>query len=137
MQPLRVAARAVALLVMVFASIGGCQTHRESMSKPARIIYDSLLASYETRFDSATANLAYDRIGCLYVRACSSIGVVMADRLSDQAQQVASAKRSSTELAAAERGMQMLHPFWTPEVCRGIDSLWYEGVATRSKTRPQ
>ena len=134
--PLRGEARAAVLLVMTIASIGACQTRRDSMSEPARIIYDSLLASYQTRFDSATANLAYDRIGCLYARARSSIGVVMADRLLDQAEQVARAKRSSTELAAAERGMQMVHPFWTPEVCRGIDSLWYVGVATRRKARP-
>lgn len=121
---------------MVFASIGGCQTRRESMSKPARIFYDSLLASFETRFDSATANLAYDRNGCLYVRARASIGGDTADRLFRQAEQEARARRSSTEIAAAERGMQMAHPFWTPEVCRRIDSLWYVGVAIRSKARP-
>jgi len=136
LQPPRVAARAVVLLVMVFASIGGCQTRREPTSEPARILYDSLLVSYEARFDSATANLAYDRIGCLYVRARSSVGVDTAKRMLREAEQEIRARRSSTELAAAERGMQMTHPFWTPEVCRRIDSLWYVGFATRHKTRP-
>lgn len=136
MQPPRVAARAAVLFVVMCASIGGCQTRREAMSQPARIFYDSLVASFETRFDSATANLAYDRNGCLYVRAKPSLGSEMALRLFSQAEREARAKRSSTELAAAERGMEMDHAFWTPEVCRRIDSLWYAGVVTRRKARP-
>jgi len=134
--PIRGEARAVVLLVIAIASIGGCQTRREAMSQPARIFYDSLVASFETRFDSATANLAYDRNGCLYVRASASLGSEMADRLFSQAEREARSRRSNTERAAAERGMEMDHAFWTPEVCRRIDSLWYAGPATRRKARP-
>jgi len=136
MQSSRVAARAIVLLVIVCASIGGCQTRREAMSPPARIYYDSLATSFEARFDSATANLGYDRNGCLYVRAKASLRGDTADRLFRQAEREARARRSSTELASAERGMEMDHAFWTPEVCRRIDSLWYAGPGKRSEVRP-
>jgi len=127
--------RAAAVCVVVLSCIGGCQGRREPRSRPAQILLDSSLAGNEAMYDSATANLAMDRLACLEDRARSVLGHDEVLRIAREADKTVRARHSQQEYAAGSRGIGMFHDEPTAEFCTRIDSLWYATVVKQRKPR--
>lgn len=113
------------LCVWGMSGVAGCQGRAGLLSRSERVVLDSLMAAHEAMYDSATANIGFDRMACLSGRADSSLGSAAVKRLNAQAEARVLARHSSAERDAGDRGIQMDHPYWTPAVCRRVDSLWY------------
>lgn len=127
---------AAAVFVVVLSSIGGCQGRRDPLEKTAQILLDSLLAGNEAMYDSATANLAWDRLTCLDSRAFRLLGDEEGRRLALKAERIVRAKHSRAEYLAGERGIAWLHDAPTEPACRRVDSLWYATVVNQRKKSP-
>jgi hypothetical protein len=123
-------------LTVLLVLTGGCQGRREALSEPARILLDSLLAANEAMYTSTDANLGYDRRGCVYRQAVSTLGRDHADRLSIEAAGAVRSRRSRSEWEAVNRRLAGDHQAPTPEFCARIDSLWYTRTITKTPSRP-
>ena len=102
---------------------------------PARVLNDSLVAAQEAMVDSASANLAYDRVGCLHDRAIPTFGLDSVSRISRQAAVTVHARHTEAELRAGRKGIAMAHPIGDDVFCRRVDSLWYARAAKMKKAR--
>lgn len=105
------------------------------LSGPARILYDSLVAGNEAMLDSASANLGFDRLGCLEDRARATLGFDSVSRIGREAEEVVREKHTRAEWQAGEKGIEMLHPVGDLAFCRRVDSLWYARAAKLRKAR--
>lgn len=101
----------------------------------SRILYDSLVVAEETMLDSASANLAFDRVGCLFDRASATFGIDSVARIAGAAELAVREKHTSAELDAGRRGIAMVYPLGDDEFCRRIDALWYTRAAKLKNAR--
>ncbi len=124
------------LLVGLGTSTGACQRTRAPMSNLERALYDSLVAANEAMYDSATANLGFDRLRCLQERAQSHLTDAVVQQLGVSAEVSVRARHSRAELEAGNRGIAADHPFGLPRYCVPVDSLWYATVARAKTGRP-
>jgi hypothetical protein len=126
-----------ASLYVLLGATGGCQGRGNALSAPARILRDSLLAGNEAMYDSASANLGFDRLGCLEERAAVQLGLGLVERLGREAEDTVRARHSRAALEAGRRGIEMIHPVADSAFCKRIDSLWYARLAKPPGARPQ
>lgn len=124
-----------ALLSVLFVAIGGCQDRQVPLSKAAEVLYDSLVTANESMYALADPNIGYHRVGCVYLRATSSLDRRIARELLGDAQRAVSSRHSETERAKVNRGLQGNHPMATPESCVGVDSLWHARYIGPSNVR--
>lgn len=124
------------VLIVLLLVTGGCQGRRESLSEPAQILRDSLLAANETMYTSPDPNLSYDRLGCVEERAMTKLGRELVERLSDDIARGVRLRHSRTEWEKVNQGLMGDHPYSTPEFCKRIDSLWYARTITKLPARP-
>lgn len=126
---------AVALLsVLLVAKCG--QLPRGFLSGPDRILFDSLLAANEAKYDLADPTLAYDRLGCLEERGVSKLGQRRVELLSEEAGREVRSRHSRAEWEAVNRGLWGDHPAPTAVFCRRIDWLWYARTTANPAVRP-
>lgn len=135
-RPRQLTLLAGAPLFALLLATGGCVGHKEALSAPARILFDSLLAGNEAMYDSASANLGFDRLGCLEERAAVPLGLDFVERLGREAEETVRARHSRAALEAGRRGIDMIHPVGDSAFCKRIDSLWYARLAKPPGARP-
>lgn len=121
------------LLVLLVGATAGCQGRNDVPPGPARILFDSLVAAHEAMYDSATANLGFDRMSCLKDRADSILAFKVVTDIGRKAENVVRARHSRAEWEAGARGIESMHPVGDLVFCRRVDSLWYARVVGRTK----
>lgn len=124
-----------ALLSVLFVAIGGCQNRQVPLSKAAEVLYDSLVTANESMYGLADPNIGFHRRLCLYERAVSGLGRVLATELLRDAVSAVRSRHSGAEWAKVNKGLAGEHPASTPEFCVGVDSLWHARYIGPSNVR--
>lgn len=101
----------------------------------SRILYDSLVVAEEAMLDSASANLGFERVSCLFNRASQTFGIDSVSRISSAAGRTVREKHTRAELEAGQKGIAMMQPYADAEFCLRVDSLWYARAAALRKPR--
>jgi hypothetical protein len=101
----------------------------------ARILYDSLVTAEEAMLDSASANLGYERVSCLFNRAWNTYGGDSLVRIATAAERAVRARHTRTEIETGRKGIAFAHDFADDAHCVRIDSLWYARAAKLRKGR--
>ncbi len=133
----RRAVRAVVLLASLLGAVGGCQRGAGRFSGNARFAFDSLVAANEALYDSATTTNAYDRIGCLYLRAYGRLGDADSYQVLKAANHQIIDRHSRTEQEEVNQRLHGEHPMASTEDCVGVDSIWYAHINARTSGHPK
>lgn len=124
------------LATALLGATAGCQRRTETLSGPARILFDSLVAAHEAMHDSAGPNLGYDRWHCLLARGSDQLGSDIAERISEEATASVDSRHSTKEWKEVNQRLLGAHPMPSPESCRSTDSLWYVRGVGNDGSRP-
>ena len=106
-----------------------------ALTGDSRILYDSLVAANEAMVDSASANLGFERMGCLSNRATEMFGSDSVLRIGSAAQRAVREEHTRAELEAGQKGIAMLQQYADEQSCLRVDSLWHARAAALRKTR--
>lgn len=124
---------AIGAAFLALVAWASCRSPNIELTATEQVWYDSSYSALTSQYTSDSPSLGYHRYGCLGVRANRVLGREVTNKIARQVEPLVRAQQS---FASQQRRDSLLtgdHPAPTDEVCREVDSLWYESL--RQATR--